>query len=373
MYISCPSCSTSFSVDGAMIGTGGRAVRCYNCSHSWHQYPVVHQPAAHFVPVQYVSPSQFTMPPQVAAPAPVAAPVPEPVPAPLPELEPEPMPEPIPEPEPAPPPEPEPIPEEDLPSDEELDAMLGDTDDIDDAGSFAAEMPDDTTEIDEEALEELEDPEPLESFHAPEPDDDFEEDLEPEDIPDPDPLPDGMYDPDDEDEEEPQGSLIQTLIKVVVILVVVIGLGAGLVFTRGIVVDLIPATNVAFELIGLRVAIPGEGLDVNAGNPKRETIDGKEYIVLRGLLRNVSDIEQPVPQLFVRILDGNKAMIAVKTVIPGKKMLKPNESVKFSTRFIESTIATGRDVDVVYGPFQDEAGAEGAAPMEATPKKDEPK
>tara|TARA_B100000315_G_scaffold256942_1_gene304253 strand:+ start:3609 stop:4550 length:942 start_codon:yes stop_codon:yes gene_type:complete len=313
-----------------------------------------------------VSPSQFAVSPQ-AAPSPVAAPAPEP--APLPEPESEPIPEPEPEPEPLP--EPEPIPEEDLPSDEDLDAMLGETDDVEDAGSFAAEPPEDVTEIDEEALEELEDPEPLESFNEPVPDDDFDEDLEPEDIPDPDPLPEAMYDPDDE--EEPQGSLIKTLIKVVVILVVVIGLGTGAVFMRGIVVDLIPATNVVFELIGLRVAIPGEGLDVNAGSPKRETIDGKDYIVLRGLVRNVSDVEQPVPQLFVRILDGNKVMIAVKTVIPSKKMLKPNENVKFTTRFIEATIATGRDVDVVYGPFQDEAGAEGGEQEEAAPKKDEPK
>ncbi len=94
---------------------------------------------------------------------------------------------------------------------------------------------------------------------------------------------------------------------------------------------------------------------------------------MRGLVRNVSDIEQPVPQLFVRILDGNKAMITVKAVIPSKKILKPNENVKFTTRFIESTIATGRDVDVVYGPFQDEAGAEGGEQKEAAPKKEEQK
>ena len=202
MYISCPSCSTSFSVDGTMIGTGGRAVRCYNCSHTWHQYPEVHQPQAHYVPVQYVSLSQFAMPPQVAAPAPVAALAPEPAPLP----EPEPAPETKPEPKPLP--EPEPILEEDLPSDEDLDAMLGDTDSVEEAGSFATEVPEDVTEI---------------------------------------------------DVEEPQGSLIKTLIKVVVILVVVVGLGVGAVFKRGIVVDLIPATNVVFELIGLRVAIPDEG------------------------------------------------------------------------------------------------------------------
>ena len=66
MYISCPSCSTSFSVSGSDIGTSGQAVRCFNCGHTWHQYPIPPQAQAHYVPVQYVSPGQFQAPPQAS-------------------------------------------------------------------------------------------------------------------------------------------------------------------------------------------------------------------------------------------------------------------------------------------------------------------
>ena len=44
MYITCPSCSTSYDVDGTKIGREGRDVRCFNCGHTWHQYPVSAQP-----------------------------------------------------------------------------------------------------------------------------------------------------------------------------------------------------------------------------------------------------------------------------------------------------------------------------------------
>ncbi|HIF59940.1 MAG TPA: hypothetical protein EYQ26_10715, partial [Rhodospirillales bacterium] len=110
MYISCPSCSTSFSVSGSDIGTGGQMVRCFNCSHSWHQYPLPPQAQAQYVPVQYVPPGQFSAPPQVSnvgvsqpqympspqgvsytlppgqgpVPQPVTAPIPEPIPEPIP-------------------------------------------------------------------------------------------------------------------------------------------------------------------------------------------------------------------------------------------------------------------------------------------------
>src|SRR3990172_3138279 len=45
MYITCPSCSTSYEVDGTQIGPQGRAVRCFNCRHTWQQYPVAAAPA----------------------------------------------------------------------------------------------------------------------------------------------------------------------------------------------------------------------------------------------------------------------------------------------------------------------------------------
>jgi predicted Zn finger-like uncharacterized protein len=373
MYIACPSCSTSFNVDGANIGTDGRAVRCFNCNHAWHQYPVVHQPQPQYVPVQYIPPGQFAVPPQMAQPP--AAPEPAPVAAPDPIAEPEPEPEPIPEPVPEPEPEPEPIPEEDLPSEEELDAMLGSTEEVEDISS-EPEV-DEAEEISLEDLEELEDPDPVETFTPDDADDLEDEDLDPDDIPDPDPIAD-PFDDEEDDEEEPKGGLVKTLIKVLIVLVIFGGLGTGAVFMRSIVVDLIPSTNIVFELIGLRVAIPGEGLRVDAGDPKIETIDGKEFVVIKGLVTNMSDVSQPIPKMFVRILDGNLVIVGVKTVIPEKKSLQPAEKIRFGARILYSTIPTGRTADVVWGPFQDEGDQDEGAPekapaKKAAPKKDAPK
>ncbi|HZQ39822.1 MAG TPA: DUF3426 domain-containing protein [Rhizomicrobium sp.] len=37
MILTCPSCGTRYSVDGAKFPSQGRTVRCAKCGHSWHQ------------------------------------------------------------------------------------------------------------------------------------------------------------------------------------------------------------------------------------------------------------------------------------------------------------------------------------------------
>ena len=37
MILTCPSCDTRYSVDGAKFPSQGRTVRCAKCGHSWHQ------------------------------------------------------------------------------------------------------------------------------------------------------------------------------------------------------------------------------------------------------------------------------------------------------------------------------------------------
>ena len=39
MILTCPSCGTRYSVDGAKFPSQGRTVRCAKCGHSWHQAP----------------------------------------------------------------------------------------------------------------------------------------------------------------------------------------------------------------------------------------------------------------------------------------------------------------------------------------------
>jgi predicted Zn finger-like uncharacterized protein len=62
MIITCPSCETRYSVDGARFPAEGRSVRCSKCGNSWHQMGEEPEPA----------------PAGEAPPAPEPAPQPEP-------------------------------------------------------------------------------------------------------------------------------------------------------------------------------------------------------------------------------------------------------------------------------------------------------
>jgi predicted Zn finger-like uncharacterized protein len=81
MILTCPSCGTRYSVDGAKFPSQGRTVRCAKCGHSWHQAPE----AAPEPEVAQDTPS--AAPPPKAAPslAPGAASGPGPVPDPMPD------------------------------------------------------------------------------------------------------------------------------------------------------------------------------------------------------------------------------------------------------------------------------------------------
>jgi predicted Zn finger-like uncharacterized protein len=404
MYITCPSCSTSYEVDGTKIGREGRTVRCFNCSHTWHQYPVAAQPppprpvpsreanrgpygppaygqhaygrepayagapAGYYAPPPYApAPQAYAVPPTpnpFAAPEPVAY-------APLPPQQMAPPP-------PPPPPEPKveanpvdaiaavmaanrakpaPVVEEEAPSDEELDKMLGKERDSSSAFRGSVTVADDDDAIDEAAIEKIPDPKPLKQVVDEDEDDEFDDDdIDPDEIPDPEPIP-GVYqggDDEDEDDEEGGGGLKRLVLPAVIIVLLGV-IASGLVLGRGMIVSMVPIANDYFyDLIGLHVMVPGDGLKRTLTRTAVETVANVDYVIATGTITNVSEKDQPVPTVFVQLVDAKGQVLDTKEVKPEKDMLKPGEVLNFKATF-EGAPATARNVRTEWGKFEESA------------------
>jgi predicted Zn finger-like uncharacterized protein len=67
MILTCPSCSTRYTVDAAKFPAAGRTVRCAKCGHSWHQpgpepEPVAEEPGIEAAPVTAPGPAPTSAP-----------------------------------------------------------------------------------------------------------------------------------------------------------------------------------------------------------------------------------------------------------------------------------------------------------------------
>jgi len=392
MYITCPNCSTSYNIDGGNIGANGRAVRCHNCGHNWHQYPVAAQPVAAAEPARYIAqppppyypqqpyydpqayaqpyggypppgPSPYPPPPGATPPPPPppqqSAPPPQPMPEPEPDMLPMPEPEddfddlPLPEPDDDILPEPEgDMDEGDLPSDDELAAMFGDDDEIEATSSFTPESDEDLTELDEADLEALEDPDPIESFTPDEEVEYEDEDLDPEDIPDPDPIPNVYEGPDGADEKRS----FKGLIIIGVIVVLFAGMFTGAAIMRESVVAFWGGSNSIFTLVGLRVPQPGDGLTVTFANPQRDE-ENDDKVTFDLVVENISEDTQHIPVVITSATDANGAVVQETVTEPPQATIGPGKTVRYKGEF-KSIAATARDIFSRFGDLPGAAQAE---------------
>jgi hypothetical protein len=268
-------------------------------------------------------------------PAPVAPP-PEPAPAP----EPEAAPEPEPEPEAAPEEEPDaaedeaaeeeksspaPSEEEGEPlSQDEMDAMFGDSSD------------------EPEAIEPL--------AHVDGEDDEDAPPLDPDELPDPVPIPDALLAPafdDDEDEPEPRSRLTKILALVAVILVVFGGIGAGLYFARGTIISFLPTAAGIYDMIGLSSEELGEGLAIRGVKSTREKKKGVEVLVIRGIIVNGIEKPKSVPMIRVSLYDADDNEIQFVVVAPSEKDIDPGKRSSFEAR-LKQPSALARRVEVTF-------------------------
>ena len=116
------------------------------------------------------------------------------------------------------------------------------------------------------------------------------------------------------------------------VIVILGGLLGGAVYMRHTIIDWVPYSKIIFDRIGLHVEEPGAGLSIKKIPATRETIAGKEAVVVRSEIKNISDQTKRVPMILVQALGGNPDSPVLQTfeVSPEKSRLEPNQSFKFS-------------------------------------------
>jgi predicted Zn finger-like uncharacterized protein len=305
MIISCPNCSTRFSISDTAIPADGRTVRCSKCGTKWHQDP-----------------------PGAAKPAPSEPKVEAPTP---PEASPEPSPEPA------------------QAASESADAA---------APPWTEEAPEppatepapDLSDIDVTAEEK-----PAEEAQPAVPELTAERDAEAV-------RPKVAKKPVVEEKAAPSGIMIGW-IALAVLIVAVIGITFG--FKESIVRGW-PATARFYSAIGLGVKAPApEPAKTEAPKPapagkaqfqtesvttSTETVDGVDYRVVNGLVRNTGKVAAAVPEIRTR-LSGEDRKVLSETVhkLPAQT-LQPDQTVTFTVK-IPNPPADARylEVDTVSG------------------------
>jgi hypothetical protein len=299
----------------AQLGQG-RNVSCSNCSHVWFADPrdALPDPApAPAAPAGYPPQQQTYAQPAYAAPPPPAAPMPAP-PAP----EPAPMPAPPP-PEPAD--EPEPIPE----PEPAFEPALPDDDDGD-----MGVLPNDIDDM-------FEDDEEIEPFESLINNDDEDDDLEgiesPDQMEDPDYIPDVFTaDEQEPDDDMPKKGIVGKIIALFFVLLIG-GLVAGTFFFKDELVAKVPQLNDVFKMIGFHQV--GAGLQILRVEHAQETDQGLEVLVIRGQIENVDTETRPVPLLRAILFDAEGEEVQHADMAPFKSELKKGEKMSFKIRVKE--------------------------------------
>lgn len=313
MIITCPSCSTQYSIDHSLFGDRGKTVRCFHCGYQWMQTPdSVSEPLrrlARAASMAGADVARRTPPPPRPAPRPEPEPEPEPIAEAV--VEPEPEPEPAAEPEAADE-TPEAQPAQDAPLDNaDIDRLLA-------------------AEPEPEAVQSLVDGEREEA-----------EPVKPEDIPDPDPLPEVFTAADLALEDEGSGRRKGVWVAVISVLVLA-ALGAGLFFGRTMIVSLWPAAAPLYAMVGIEAERLGAGLDLLDLRNEWATAGGQKELVVSGVIANVSDQERPVPMLRIELRDNRDEVVQVYVYPPEKTRLEPGERLNFKAHVGEVMMTARR-------------------------------
>lgn len=251
--------------------------------------------------------------------------------------EPAPEPEPLPEPEPEPEPEPKPEPAPELM--EELQPIAAET------AATTEEVPLSDEDI-ERILNAKPEPQPDVVQSLVDGEREEQDTVHPEDIPDPEPLPEVFTATDRADFEESEGGRKgwrKALFAVVVLAV----LGAGLFFGRTMIVGVWPGAESFYATLGIDVQKLGAGLKLLDLRNEWTTEGGQKELVVTGVIANTSGQDRAVPMLRIELRDGRDEVVQVYVYPPEKTRLAAGEQLSFKA-LVGEVMMTARRTHVLW-------------------------
>ena len=120
---------------------------------------------------------------------------------------------------------------------------------------------------------------------------------------------------------------------------------SALVLLRQHVVAVVPDAAPLYAAVGLDASTPGEGLEIAPGDVDStvETVEGRQDLVISGIVRNVSNQPRPVPLIQWSLIDANGTVVQSVVVEPPRSRLGPGEQMSVDAR-IENRSPEGRQI-----------------------------
>ena len=114
---------------------------------------------------------------------------------------------------------------------------------------------------------------------------------------------------------------------------------------RHTVVSVWPGANgVLFDLIGLRVPQPGDGLELSLRSPQRKTEGGKDVIIFEVIIQNTTDQTQRLPTVFSSLTDVEGNIVQEIKTEPSKPTLEAGKILKFTATFPNAPAAAKESI-----------------------------
>ena len=119
------------------------------------------------------------------------------------------------------------------------------------------------------------------------------------------------------------------ILLLVVLLLVLAASGATLFFMRDRLMDRWPKLAEFYEMVGVKTEqVVGFGLDFQEPKSERQTENGVEQLLIRGVILNTTDRTRKIPPLRLALMNGN-ALVQEKIIPPPQANLEGHKSVGF--------------------------------------------